>query len=69
MATKLGEPSPRGRLVERHWEAQPEAPGGRSARRGFTYRAYVPEEIADDDFLLSSFVAAAATNAEKPAVT
>src|SRR6266571_5013759 len=54
MATKLREQSPRGRLVERHWEARPEALGGRSARRGFTYYAYVPEAIADDDFLLSS---------------
>ena len=65
MATKLREQSRRGRLVERNWEAQPGALGGRSARRGFTYRAYVPEEIADDDFLLGSHVAAAAANAEK----
>src|SRR5207244_5463632 len=47
------------------WEARPEALGGRSARRGFIYSAYVPEAIADDDFLLSSHVAAAAANAEK----
>jgi Fic family protein len=65
MATKLGEESRRGRLVERHWEARPDALGGRSARRGFTYYAYVPETIADDDFLLGSHVAAAAANAEK----
>lgn len=65
MATKLREQSRRGRLVERHWDARPGALGGRSARRGFTYHAYVPEEIADDDFLLSSHVAAAAANAEK----
>jgi Fic family protein len=39
--------------------------GGRSARRGFTYQAYVPAEIGDDDFLLNSHVAAAAANAEK----
>jgi Fic family protein len=65
MTSKPREQSRRGRLVERNWEAQPGALGGRSARRGFTYRAYVPEEIADDDFLLGSHVAAAATNAEK----
>src|SRR6266571_4684184 len=65
MATKLREQSRRGRLVERHWEARPEALGSRSARRGFIYSAYVPDAIADDDFLLSSHVAAAAANAEK----
>src|SRR6266540_858803 len=65
MATKLREQPRRGRLVERHWEARPEALGGRSARRGFIYSGYVPEAIADDDFLLSSHVAAAAANAEK----
>ena len=65
MATKLREQSRRGRLVERHWEARPEALGGRSARRGFIYSAYVPEAIADDDFLLSSHVAATPANAEK----
>src|SRR2546425_774920 len=48
MATKLREQSRRGRLVERHWEARPEALGGRSARRGFIYSAYVPEAIAGD---------------------
>jgi Fic family protein len=65
VASKLREQSPRGRLVGRHWEARPEALGGRSARRGFTYHAYVPEAIADDDFLLSSHVATAAANAEQ----
>lgn len=65
MATKLGEQPRRGHLVERRWDARREALGGRSARRGFTYHAYVPDEIADDDFLLSSHVAAAAANAEK----
>ncbi len=56
MATKLRKQSPRGRLVERHWEARPEALGGRSARRGFTYYAYVPEGIADDGYRLISNV-------------
>jgi Fic family protein len=65
MATKLREQSRRGRLVERHWDAHPGARGGRAARRGFAYRAYVPAAIADDDFLLGSQIAAAAANAEQ----
>jgi Fic family protein len=65
MPTKLREHSQRGRLVNRHWEARPGALGGRGARRGFTYQAYVPAGIADDDFLLGSHIAAAAANAEQ----
>jgi Fic family protein len=65
MATKLREHSRRGRLVERRWDARPGALGGRGARRGFTYRAFVPATIADDDFLLGSHIAAAAANAEQ----
>ncbi len=64
MATKLREQSHRGRLVDRHWDARPEELGGRSARRGFTYQAYVPAEIVADDFLLSSHIAAVAAKAE-----
>lgn len=41
-----------------------EALGGRAARRGFTYRAYVPAKIAGEGFLLESDIAAAAGNAE-----
>lgn len=41
-----------------------DALGGRGARRGFSYRAYVPTSIADEDFLLGSDIAAAAANAE-----
>jgi Fic family protein len=65
VATKLREQSPRGRLIDRRWEARPGALGGRSAKRAFTYRAYVPAGIADDDFLLGSHIAAAAANAEQ----
>jgi Fic family protein len=65
MAPKLREQSPRGRLVDRRWEGRSGALGGRSARRGFAYRAYVPAAIADDDFLLASHIAAAAANAEQ----
>jgi Fic family protein len=35
--------------VELHWDAQLDALGARRARRGFAYRAYVPEPIADVD--------------------
>lgn len=38
--------------------------GGRSARRGFTFEAYVPTTIADEGFGLESDIAAAAANAE-----
>jgi Fic family protein len=64
MATKLQDRSRRGHLVERRWDARPEALGGRGARRGFTYQAYVPTAIGDDGFLLGSHIAAAAANAE-----
>jgi Fic family protein len=64
MATKLQDRSHRGQLVDQHWNARPHALGGRSARRGFTYQAYVPTPIADEDFLLASPIASAAANAE-----
>jgi len=38
--------------------------GGRRARGGFAYRAYVPTPIADEEFLLSSYIAAGAANGE-----
>jgi Fic family protein len=41
-----------------------EALGGRSARRGFTFEAYVPAPIARQGFTLDSDIAAAAANAE-----
>lgn len=57
-------PAGRGHLVTRDWQAQLAGIGSRSARRGFSYDAYVPAPIADDDFVLSSHAAAAAANAE-----
>src|SRR5919198_567468 len=65
MATNLLPESSRGRLVERHWEARLDAVGGRSARRGFDYRAYVPTPISEEHFRLGSYLAAAAANAEQ----
>ncbi len=64
MASNLQSRSQRGHLVDRRWEARPNALGGRGARRGFTYRAHVPTTIAHEDFLLGSHIAAAAANAE-----
>jgi Fic family protein len=57
-------PPRRGALVERLWKPHLDALGGRSARRGFTYRAYVPAPVATEGFLLESDIAAAAANAE-----
>lgn len=42
-----------------------DALGGRAARRPFSYHAYVPVKVAEEDFLLSSQIAAAAANAEQ----
>lgn len=64
MVTNLTPPPQRGSLVERRWEPRIEAVGGRRARRGFAYDAYVPTPIADEDFLLGSDIAAASANAE-----
>jgi len=57
-------PSRRGVLVEQLWEPHLDALGGRSARRGFAYRAYAPAPVASEGFLLESDIAAAAANAE-----
>ena len=35
--------------VERGWQGDPGASGGRSARASFTYRAFVPDPIAELD--------------------
>lgn len=34
------------RFVERRWEGNPAAPGGRKARASFTYQAFIPDPIA-----------------------
>ena len=64
MVSKIRSRSRRGYLVDRRWDARPDALTGRGARRGFTYRAYVPAAIAHEDFLLRSHIAATAANAE-----
>jgi Fic family protein len=62
---RLLEESSRGSLVECVWQADLAALGGRSSRRAFAYKAYVPLPIADEEFPLSSTIAAAAANAEE----
>lgn len=65
MATQATRQRLRGKHTRRHWPVQMDALGGRSARRGFAYQAYVPRPIAEEDFPLSSHIAAAAANAEQ----
>lgn len=57
-------PTRRGKLIERLWEPQMAALGGRRARAGFLYEAYVPSGIAEEGFQLEGDIAGAATNAE-----
>ena len=47
-------------LVKRHWQANLEAFGGRKARRGFVYQAFLPDEIADLQLNIPADVAEAA---------
>src|SRR4051794_10029765 len=49
----------------RSWPADPSVPGGRSERRAFSYRAYVPDPIAKLELPLPSNVAAAVSAAER----
>jgi Fic family protein len=64
MSSKLPDPR-RGRLVERRWQVQLAGTGSRASRRAFTYDAYIPTPIADEEFLLNSATAAGAANAEQ----
>jgi len=52
------------KLVRQRWEADFGAFGGRKAKRGFSYDAYVPDELADLEFSLSADVAQAVAEAE-----
>jgi Fic family protein len=53
-----------GRLVTRNWKADQGAYGGRKVRQSFAYQAFVPETIADRDFVLRADVAAVVSQAE-----
>ena len=53
------------RYETRSWPADPAAPGGRAERRAFSYRAFVPDPIAQLELSLPSNVAAAVSTAER----
>ncbi len=57
-------PIRRGKLIKRCWDPQMAALGGRRARGGFLYEAYIPSEIAEGRFQLEADIAGAAANAE-----
>jgi Fic family protein len=53
------------RYETRSWPADPSAPGGRAKRRAFSYRAFVPDPIANLQLALPSSVAAEVSAAER----
>ena len=53
------------RWVPKTWQANPDAPGGRAARRAFRYQAFVPDPIAELDLALPSAVVLAVSEAER----
>ena len=52
-------------LVKRHWEGVPGAVGGRRARQGFTYEAFLPDAIAMLDPAISFRTAGSVLEAEE----
>jgi Fic family protein len=54
-----------GRYIQRRWESDPNAYGGRNARRSFIYEAYVPGTIAEANPLLPSDLAQEIFDAEQ----
>lgn len=61
---QAGRMAGRGYLVERRWQSQLAGMGSRKVRRGFVYQAYAPLPIANEDFLMTTEIAAAAATAE-----
>jgi len=53
------------RHESRRWEADPDAYGGRAARRSFTFEAFIPDGIAGLDPVLPSTVSARVSEAER----
>jgi Fic family protein len=53
-----------GRFVRRSWKADMGAYGGHKARQAFSFEAFVPEPIADQDFVLKADIAAVVSEAE-----
>lgn len=62
--TEPAEPVGHGYRVRRRWAPRLAGIGGRRSRQAFEYDAYVPQLIADEDFTITTDVAAAAANAE-----
>lgn len=52
-------------VVERRWEGNPGAPGGRRARQSFTYHPFIPDRVSDIDPVVPFQTAAAASEAER----
>lgn len=52
------------RFIERRWEGDPGAYGGRAARASFTYQAFMPDAIATDNIRITFEVADAVAAAE-----
>jgi Fic family protein len=63
--TSSSSPEPLGRHQRRLWEPNPGAMGGRLARRGGPYEAFIPAEIANRRFALEEDVVAAVASATK----
>ena len=53
-----------GQFVERRWEGEPGAYGGRRARASFTYQAYIPDQVASLDPPITFEAAEAVTAAD-----
>lgn len=53
------------RLLERRWEGNPGAPGGRKTRQSFTYRAFIPDLISGLDPAVPFSTATATAEAER----
>ena len=53
------------RLVERRWQGNPGAPGGRRARASFAYHAFIPDTIAGLDPAVAFQTMAAVADAER----
>ncbi len=53
------------RLVERRWEGNPGASGGRKARASFTYQAFIPDPISALDPVVPFSTATAGADAER----
>jgi len=53
------------RYESRTWPADPDAPGGRAARKGFVYRAFIPDGIERIQPVLPSSLVSQLSQAER----